>query len=378
MEPLLQVRDVSSGYDGSTVLNGAELTVNRGEVVALLGRNGVGKTTLISTIMGFIRPSAGEIVLGGTRIDRLPVEKIAGAGVGLVPQGRRIFPDLTVEECLRISVRRRQWPGVERWTVDKVYDLLPRLKERAGNRGDQLSGGEQQMLAIGRALLGNPRLILMDEPSDGLAPTVTAHIADTLTALSATGLSALLVEQDLRTAFGAASRICVLEKGAVVHESSVAEFRRDPVRAKALLGIGSDEHTTHGKERDDMSTSALSLPPGFADLEEYAEDWALPTQRMRNDKRTSSTIEELDAFYNVVLPRVQAIAAYVDRYPLSAMPAHAVRLLDLARMLMEIAPAVEVMRSPDVVCDYPRERLVIHDTPVGYTLAPDTAEEAQA
>ncbi|MEI2764657.1 MAG: ABC transporter ATP-binding protein [Dermatophilaceae bacterium] len=230
----LQVSGLRSGYDGSTVLNGVDLHVHAGEAVALLGRNGVGKTTLMSTIMGFLRAKSGSVTLDGTELSTLPTHLIVRAGVALVPQGRRVFAPLTVHNNLRIAQGSRAGD----WTLERVYQTMPRLAERRGNRGDQLSGGEQQMLAIGRALLLGPQVLLLDEPSDGLAPAVVEQVMEVVTALLGTGISVLLVEQDLRAAFGVADRVCVMEKGQIVHESTTAEFRSDSARARELLGVG--------------------------------------------------------------------------------------------------------------------------------------------
>ncbi|MGH3328024.1 MAG: ABC transporter ATP-binding protein [Streptomycetales bacterium] len=232
MTALLEVRGLRSGYRGSVVLDGVDLTLDEGRATAVLGRNGVGKTTLIATVMGLVRPYSGSVRLAGRELAGARPDAVARAGVGLVPQGRRVFGPLTVEENLRIAAR----PGP--WSVGRVYELLPRLRERQRNRGDQLSGGEQQMLAIGRALLGNPRLLLLDEPSDGLAPAVVRQVEDVIAGLRDEGLSVLLVEQDLRTAFALASEIAVLQKGRVVHRSPTPEFRRRPDLARQLLGVG--------------------------------------------------------------------------------------------------------------------------------------------
>jgi len=232
--PLLAVRRLEAGYGRSRVLHGVDLDVPHGEVVALLGRNGVGKTTTVHAIMGMLRPSAGSIRLDGVELAGRPAHVVARAGIALVPQGRRVFTPLPVEENLRIGLRAV--PGG--WTLERVYELLPRLADRARHRGDQLSGGEQQMLAIGRALLRNPRLLVLDEPSDGLAPTVVEQVTGVLAELVAGGLSAVLVEQNLWVAFQLAVSVCVMEKGQVVHRSTAAEFRSDPGTARALLGVG--------------------------------------------------------------------------------------------------------------------------------------------
>jgi branched-chain amino acid transport system ATP-binding protein len=242
MTAILTVRGLRSGYDGSEVLHGVDLDLEEGSVLALLGRNGVGKTTLVSTVMGLVRPTAGSVVVGGTEVARKRTDQVAALGVGLVPQGRRIFAPLTVDEHLAIAARAPRNTGGDlpggAWTRERVLALLPRLAERLGHRGDQLSGGEQQMLAIGRALLTNPRLLLLDEPSDGLAPSVVAQVGDVVRELCAAGLSVLLVEQDLRLAFSVASRVVILQKGSVQLDTTTEDFRSDPRRAKALLGVG--------------------------------------------------------------------------------------------------------------------------------------------
>ena len=232
--PLLEVTDLVAGYAGSRVLNGVSLSVVAGEAVALLGRNGVGKTTFMETVMGMVRPSGGRVEVDGVDVTGKSPHVVSRLGVGIVPQGRRVFAPLTVEENLQISVRKRSGD----WTVERVYDLMPRLRERRTNLGSQLSGGEQQMLAIGRALLGSPRLMLLDEPSDGLAPAVVDQVGDILRELAGTGMAILLVEQDLHLAFDVADRVAVMTKGEIVHSSSVAEFRSDERRANALLGVG--------------------------------------------------------------------------------------------------------------------------------------------
>jgi branched-chain amino acid transport system ATP-binding protein len=236
VRPLVEVRNLVSGYDGSRVVDGVDLTIRAGETVALLGRNGVGKTTLLESIMGLVRPTSGEVRAGrdGRNVAGRPPHVVARAGVALVPQGRRVFAPLTVEENLAIAVRRDR-PAT--WTVDQVYDLMPRLAERRANLGSQLSGGEQQMLSIGRALLGSPDLMLLDEPSDGLAPAVVDLVAGVLRTLADSGLALLVVEQDLRLAFSVADRVLVMAKGTLVHESTTTDFRADGRKAQALLGI---------------------------------------------------------------------------------------------------------------------------------------------
>jgi branched-chain amino acid transport system ATP-binding protein len=232
--PRLVITDIHAGYGGSTVLNGVNLTVHAGEAVALLGRNGVGKTTLMSTVIGFVKAKRGSITLDGEELTTLPTNRIARAGVSIVPQGRRVFAPLTVHNNLRIAVSGRDSGG---WTLDRVYELMPRLAERRTNRADQLSGGEQQMLAIGRALLLGPKVLLLDEPSEGLAPAIVEQVMQVVGSLLDEGMSVLLVEQDLRAAFSVAHRVCVMQKGEIVHGSSIAEFRSNADRGRDLLGI---------------------------------------------------------------------------------------------------------------------------------------------
>ena len=232
--PLLEASGLVAGYAGSRVLDGVDLHIGAGEVVTLLGRNGVGKTTLVSTVMGLLRPTQGQVLVDGQDVTGRQPHVVARAGVAIVPQGRRVFAPLTVEENLAISRRGGRDAA---WTPERVYELMPRLAERRGNLGSQLSGGEQEMLAIGRALLGNSRLLLLDEPSDGLAPAVVDQVGDVLRTLTGEGIAVLLVEQDLHLAFGVASRVVVMAKGRVVHESTVAEFRANGARARELLGV---------------------------------------------------------------------------------------------------------------------------------------------
>ncbi|WP_433462172.1 ABC transporter ATP-binding protein [Spirillospora sp. CA-128828] len=235
MTNLLTVSDLHAGYAGTTVLDGIDFTVPEGAAVALLGRNGVGKTTFIHTVMGMLRPYSGSIRLHDRELAGRPAHTIARNGVAIVPQGRRVFAPLTVEENLRIAAEGHRRG---RWTPARIYELMPRLAERRTHRGDQLSGGEQQMLAIGRALLRNPRLLLLDEPSDGLAPAIVDHVAEVLKGLRAEGITAVLVEQDLHMAFRLADEVAVMQKGRIVHRSPTADFRRDRDRAHTLLGVG--------------------------------------------------------------------------------------------------------------------------------------------
>lgn len=231
--PLLEVEDLRAGYGMGLVLQGVDLSIEPGQVLALLGRNGVGKTTLVHALMGIVRPTAGSIRLDGQELVGRPPHFRARTGIALVPQGRRIFARLTVEENLEIAVHSKGGG----WDLDLAYDLLPQLAERRSNRGDQLSGGEQQMLAIGRALLGEPRLLLLDEPSEGLAPLVVQEITRILSELRNRGLTALLVEQHLHTAFKLADAVHIMSSGRIAYRASVDEFRRDPETARMLLGV---------------------------------------------------------------------------------------------------------------------------------------------
>jgi branched-chain amino acid transport system ATP-binding protein len=232
---VLEVRGLRSGYRRSTVLQGVDLDVSDGRVVGLLGRNGVGKTTLIHTLMGLVTPSAGSVRLDGADLTGRRPDVVARAGVALVPQGRRVWAPLTVTEHLDLAARRGRGRGP--WDVPRVLDLLPRLGERRRHAAGQLSGGEQQMLAIARALLTNPRLVLMDEPSDGLAPAVVDLIGTAIAGMKAEGVTLVVVEQDLHLAFAVADEIAVMDKGRVVHRSPTREFRSDSSVAAALLGV---------------------------------------------------------------------------------------------------------------------------------------------
>ena len=233
---LLEVRDLQAGYGGSSVLNGVDMTLGDGESVAVLGRNGVGKTTFVHALMGLVRPSAGSVRLRGRELARERTDVIARAGVSLCPQGRRVFGVLTVRETIDLaaSLCRREGP----WSRDRVLEVFPRLRERLHQRSDSLSGGEQQMLAIARALLCNPLLLLLDEPSDGLAPAIVRQIEQVLGEVRDSGVGLVLVEQDLHLAFAVAERVSVMEKGRFVHDAGIAAFRRDRQTARRLLGVG--------------------------------------------------------------------------------------------------------------------------------------------
>ncbi|CAA9527187.1 MAG: Branched-chain amino acid transport ATP-binding protein LivF [uncultured Solirubrobacteraceae bacterium] len=233
---VLSVSGLVSGYRLGTVLHGIDLEVGRGDAVAVLGRNGVGKTTLIHSLMGMVRPRAGSVQVEGRELAGRRTDAIARAGVALVPQGRRVFGPLTVDEHLDLCAAFGRRKG--QWTRERVLELFPRLGERLGHAAAQLSGGEQQMVAIARALLANPVLLLLDEPSEGLAPGVVRQIGEVLARVREEGVGIVIVEQDLHLAFTVAGEVCVMDKGRVVHRASVPAFRRDPVTARRLLGIG--------------------------------------------------------------------------------------------------------------------------------------------
>jgi branched-chain amino acid transport system ATP-binding protein len=232
--PLLAVEGLNAFYAGAHVLHDVTFRMG-GESVAIVGRNGMGKTTLCAAIMGLSPPRAtGSVQLEGQELLGRPSYRIARAGIGYVPQGRRLFPSLTVDEHLRISMVKNVNGG---WSPERVYDLFPRLAERRKNGGAQLSGGEQQMLAIGRALLGNPRLLVMDEPSEGLAPTVIETMIETLQRLEQEGLAILLIEQNLGVATAVAERQLIMVGGELAHETTAARLTGDPELQRRYLGV---------------------------------------------------------------------------------------------------------------------------------------------
>jgi branched-chain amino acid transport system ATP-binding protein len=231
---LLEVSGLSAFYGGAQALHEVSFSMDR-ESVAIVGRNGMGKTTLCAAVMGFTPPrTTGSVVFDGNELQGRPAHKIARAGIGYVPQGRRLFPSLTVNEHLKIAARGKNGDG---WTADKVYDLFPRLAERRRNGGAELSGGEQQMLAIGRALLGNPKLLIMDEPSEGLAPTVVEMLVETFKALEAQGLAILLIEQKLDVATSLAERQLVMVGGEIALETTASDLARDGDLQRRFLGV---------------------------------------------------------------------------------------------------------------------------------------------
>jgi branched-chain amino acid transport system ATP-binding protein len=231
--PALEVQGLHAYYGESHVLQGIDLDVSSGEAVSLIGRNGAGKTTTIASIAGFLRPRGGSVRVHGADLTGAPPHRVAHAGVALVPQGRRIFGDLTVGENLAVAAR----PAPNGWDEARVLELFPSLARRRAVPGDQLSGGEQQMLAIGRALMRNPTVLLLDEPSEGLAPKLVEQVGEILARLRATGLALLLVEQNLGLATRVGQRILVMNKGTIVFTGTPAELAADRDVEARYLGV---------------------------------------------------------------------------------------------------------------------------------------------
>ena len=231
---MLDLENINAYYGDSHILHGVSLSVKEGEVVCLLGRNGAGKTTTILTIMGYLKPRQGRIRYGGRDISALPPYAVARLGVGFVPQERGIFPSLTVRENLVVFARAG---GTGTWTLNRIFDLFPSLRARERNLGFQLSGGEQQMLSIARALMLNPTLLLLDEPSEGLAPMIVQEIIEVLKGLKREGLAILLVEQNLRTAFALADRHHVMNKGEICFTGSSAELENNEDVLRNYLSV---------------------------------------------------------------------------------------------------------------------------------------------
>jgi branched-chain amino acid transport system ATP-binding protein len=230
--PALELRHVSAGYGETVVLEDIDLVVRAGECLSLIGRNGVGKTSLLATVMGHTTLHRGEVRLHGADLTRVPVFRRARLGLGFVPQEREIFPSLTVRENLEIAAR----PGL--WTVDRVFALFPQLAVRLGHMGHQLSGGEQQMLSIARALLTNPSVLLMDEPTEGLAPVLVEALTTVLLRLRAeSGMAIVLAEQNSRVALTFAERAVILDKGRTVYDGPSAVFTLDSERLARLIGV---------------------------------------------------------------------------------------------------------------------------------------------
>ena len=231
---MLAVRNIHVNYGPSQVLHGVSLDVKPGEVVAVIGRNGVGKSTLMRAIMGLTPARSGEILFKGQQIEHLPSHKIARLGLGYVPQGRRIFPSLNVREHLTLAARPT---GPLPWTMARVCEMFPNLAARLGQSGAKLSGGEQEMLATGRALVANPDLMLMDEPTEGLAPLMVRELGRLVGALKEAGTSVLLVEQQLAFVLKFADRVYILSKGQVVHQCTAAELAQDHETKARHLGV---------------------------------------------------------------------------------------------------------------------------------------------
>jgi branched-chain amino acid transport system ATP-binding protein len=231
-ERALELDKVFAGYGETVVLENIQLAIDAGETLSIIGRNGVGKSTLLATIMGHTNLHGGRVVLRGKDISQLATYRRVTSGIGYVPQEREIFPSLSLRENLEVAAR----PGP--WNYKTVCELFPRLGERADNRGNQLSGGEQQMLAIGRALIGNPTVLLMDEPSEGLAPVIVEELARAVKRLTeAGGLSMILVEQNTRLALDIARRAVVMDRGRIVYDGASATLRDDPAKLEQLIGV---------------------------------------------------------------------------------------------------------------------------------------------
>lgn len=231
----LVIDKINSYYGDSHILHDVSLTLRSSSLLALLGRNGAGKTTTMMTIAGLVTAKTGEISLFGKPVAREKPENIARAGIRLVPQGRRIFPSLSVEENLKVAAQNR--PIQNPWNIPRVYDLFPQLRDRFKQRAGTLSGGEQQMLAIGRALMGNPDVLLLDEPSEGLAPLIVAEVARGIKEIKSEGLSIILVEQNFQLAMSVADDVAVLNTGRLAYQGPVAEVEANPELATKHLGV---------------------------------------------------------------------------------------------------------------------------------------------
>ncbi len=233
---LLQVDTIEGGYGASQVLFGVSLTVNAGEFVTLVGRNGMGKTTTVKTIMGQLAPRRGMVRMAGSELQGRPSHKVARAGLGLVPEGRQIFPNLSVRENLVATAHNRHGAATP-WNLQRVYAMFPRLRERERNLGANLSGGEQQMLAIGRALMTNPRLLILDEATEGLAPLVRKEIWSVLERLKGEGLAMIVIDKNIGPLLRLADRHYILEKGRVVWQGGSAELRAHPEVLHQYVGV---------------------------------------------------------------------------------------------------------------------------------------------
>jgi branched-chain amino acid transport system ATP-binding protein len=238
MTAALRAEGLHTYYGKSHILHGVDLEVEEGKITALLGRNGAGKTTTLRSLVGLTPPRRGRITIFGADTTHWPSYRIAASGVGYVPEGRRIFANLSVEENLKVP---RERPGP--WTIERIYALFPRLGERRSNRGRQLSGGEQEMLSIGRALLLNPKLLILDEPSQGLAPLIVREVFRIVSQMRAEGISVLLVEQNARMSLEIADHAYVLDDGSIVYSGPARELAADEARVQALAGASAQEWT---------------------------------------------------------------------------------------------------------------------------------------
>jgi branched-chain amino acid transport system ATP-binding protein len=236
METFLSVRNLQAGYGHAQVLFDVSFDVRRGEVITLLGRNGMGRSTTVKCLFGLLGVSGGQILVGGEPVQQEPSYRVARRGLALVPEGRQIFTLLTVEENLVATARQGSAQGSQ-WNLQRVYELFPRLKERRSNLGWQLSGGEQQMLAIGRALMTNPRLLVLDEATEGLAPVIREEIWRTLSQLKSEGLSQIVIDKNIRHLAALADRHYVIEKGRVVWQGDSNALRREPDVVHQYLGV---------------------------------------------------------------------------------------------------------------------------------------------
>lgn len=232
MSAILEADGLHTYYGKSHILHGVSLKVEAGELVALLGRNGAGKTTTMRSIMGLTPPKSGVVKLSGVEMTRVPSYRIAGAGVGYVPEGRKIFGHMSVHENLQVPAQTKG-----PWNIDTIYELFPRLHERRTSKGGRLSGGEQEMLAIARALLLNPKLLILDEPSQGLAPVIVQEVMRTIGRMKKEGMSVLLVEQNAMLALQLADRAYVLSDGEVVYDGAAAALKADRQRMESLAGV---------------------------------------------------------------------------------------------------------------------------------------------
>jgi len=233
---MLELTDVNTHYGKAHILNDLCFTLDEGEVVSLLGRNGAGKTTTVKSIMQLVKPTSGSVVFEGQQLNKLPTHKVAQTGIGYVPEERRIFTDLTILENLEVG-RQPKREGQDVWTSERLFTIFPNLSERKNNRGKALSGGEQQMLTIARTLMGNPKLLLLDEPSEGIAPVIVEQMAETILALKNSGLSVLLSEQNLHFARLVSDRAIIIESGEKKYDGSFKDLDENPDIQSAYLSV---------------------------------------------------------------------------------------------------------------------------------------------